>query len=80
MWLEGSISRSSLQFHFLQTLEHRTDVPETVASGWAGFMLVQLWGPEGSRGSDFGSTGRAGLTMVSAAPANPVCLFLEGLL
>lgn len=31
-WLEGSISRSSLQFHFLQTLEHRTDVPVTSTS------------------------------------------------
>lgn len=33
-WLEGSISRSSLQFHFLQTLEHRTDVSVTSTSPW----------------------------------------------
>lgn len=30
----GSISRSSLQFHFLQTLEHRTDVSVTSTSPW----------------------------------------------
>lgn len=33
-WLEGSISKSSLQFHFLQTLEHRTDVSVTSTSPW----------------------------------------------
>uniref|UniRef100_A0A8D2MUQ2 Uncharacterized protein n=1 Tax=Zonotrichia albicollis TaxID=44394 RepID=A0A8D2MUQ2_ZONAL len=33
-WLEGSVSRSSLQFHFLQTLEHRTDVSVTSTSPW----------------------------------------------
>uniref|UniRef100_A0A8C3KHP3 Uncharacterized protein n=1 Tax=Calidris pygmaea TaxID=425635 RepID=A0A8C3KHP3_9CHAR len=32
MWLEGSVSMSSLQFHFLQTLEHRTDVSVTSTS------------------------------------------------
>lgn len=31
-WLEGSVSMSSLQFHFLQTLEHRTDVSVTSTS------------------------------------------------
>lgn len=43
----------------------------TVASGWAGFILVQLWGPEGSRGSDFGSTGRAGLTSGQCSTGQP---------
>lgn len=41
-WLEGSISRSSLQFHFLQTLEHRTDVSVTSTSPW--------WEAQRSRG------------------------------
>lgn len=31
-WMEGSVSMSSLQFHFLQTLEHRTDVSVTSTS------------------------------------------------
>lgn len=31
-WLKGSVSMSSLQFHFLQTLEHRTDVSVTSTS------------------------------------------------
>lgn len=30
--MEGSVSMSSLQFHFLQTLEHRTDVSVTSTS------------------------------------------------
>uniref|UniRef100_A0A663MMM9 Uncharacterized protein n=1 Tax=Athene cunicularia TaxID=194338 RepID=A0A663MMM9_ATHCN len=34
MWLEGSVSMSSLQFHFLQTLEHRTDVSVTSTPPW----------------------------------------------
>uniref|UniRef100_A0A8C0EL56 Uncharacterized protein n=1 Tax=Bubo bubo TaxID=30461 RepID=A0A8C0EL56_BUBBB len=33
-WLEGSVSMSSLQFHFLQTLEHRTDVSVTSTPPW----------------------------------------------
>lgn len=32
--MEGSVSMSSLQFHFLPTLEHRTDVSVTSTSPW----------------------------------------------
>lgn len=55
-WLEGSISRSSLQFHFLQTLEHRTDVSVTSTSPW--WEAPEEWGvpwvPAGPCGACWG--------------------------
>lgn len=42
-WLEGSVSMSSLQSHFLQTLEHRTDVSVTSTS--------PRWGAPEERGA-----------------------------
>lgn len=46
-WLEGSVSMSSLQSHFLQTLEHRTDVSVTSTSPWWGAPEEQgvPWAP-----------------------------------
>lgn len=55
-WLEGSISRSSLQFHFLQTLEHRTDVSVTSTSPWWEAPEEQgvPWVPAGPCGACWG--------------------------
>lgn len=38
---------------------------------WAGFILVQLKGPERSRESDFGSTARAGVTTGQCSTGQP---------
>lgn len=56
-WLEGSIS-SSLQFHFLQTLEHRTDVSVTSTSPWWEAPEEQgvPWVPAGPCGMCWGAS------------------------
>lgn len=59
-WLEGSISRSSLQFHFLQTLEHRTDVSVTSTSPW--------WEAPEERGVPWVPAGPCGLCWGPSAP------------
>lgn len=47
--------------------------PQGTAGGWLGWViLVQFWGLERSKGSDFGSTGRAGLTSGQPCVAVPL--------
>lgn len=77
-WLEGSISRSSLQFHFLQTLEHRTDVSVTSTSPWWEAPEEQgvPWVPAGPCGACWAPSSSPlcppALRRVSPAPGWPV--------
>lgn len=70
-WLEGSISRSSLQFHFLQTLEHRTDVSVTSTSPWWEAPEEQgvPWVPAGPCGACWGPSPRCPALSPGVSPA-----------
>lgn len=63
-WLEGSVSMSSLQFHFLQTLEHRTDVSVTSTSLW--------WEAPEERGAPWAPASPP-WTVLGSPPGSPCC-------
>jgi len=68
-WLEGSVSVRSLQFHFLQTLEHRTDVSVTSTSPWREAPALSPCSPRCPRlGGCWAPRGAAPLPLLLSQP------------